>query len=344
VPGLDALDGWTPDGRVERDAHHAVRAVLEGLIGPDERLDAARAACLAMAAQGIVTFHENAAPHIGPEHEIEMVRQAASEAGLRAVVYWGELMAVETAQRLGVAGLAGDLVADGAFGSRTAALSAPYTDRPDTCGHAYVSAEQVRDHVLACTRAGLQAGFHCIGDAALENIREGFEAAERELGTDPIRQAGHRLEHVEMPSRAMIDTMSRLGILASVQPMFDGLWGGPDGMYAARLGERWRQTNPFGALADAGVSLAFGSDSPVTPLGPWAAIRAAVHHHAEEHRLDPATAFAAHTGGARLTVGAPADLAVWDRDPDLTRDADLPRLLRTVAAGRTIHQNEEVAA
>ena len=344
VPGLDALDGWTPDGRVERDAHHAVRAVLEGLIGPDERLDAARAACLAMAAQGIVTFHENAAPHIGPEHEIEMVRQAASEAGLRAVVYWGELMAVETAQRLGVAGLAGDLVADGAFGSRTAALSAPYTDRPDTCGHAYVSAQQVRDHVVACTRAGLQAGFHCIGDAALENIREGFEAAERELGTDPIRQAGHRLEHVEMPSRAMIDTMSRLGILASVQPMFDGLWGGPDGMYAARLGERWRQTNPFGALAEAGVSLAFGSDSPVTPLGPWAAIRAAVHHHAEEHRLDPATAFAAHTGGARLTVGAPADLAVWDQAPDLTQDADVPRLLRTVAAGRTIHQNEEVAA
>ncbi len=152
VPGLDALDGWTPDGRVERDAHHAVRAVLEGLIGPDERLDAARAACRAMAAQGIVTFHENAAPHIGPEHEIEMVRQAASEAGLRAIVYWGELMAVETAQRLGVAGLAGDLVADGAFGSRTAALSAPYADRPDTCGHAYVSAEQVRDHVVACTR------------------------------------------------------------------------------------------------------------------------------------------------------------------------------------------------
>ena len=71
-----------------------------------------------------------------------------------------------------------------------------------------------------------------------------------------------------MPSRAMIDTMSRLGILASVQPMFDGLWGGADGMYAARLGERWRQTNPFGALAEAGVSLAFGSDSPVTPLGP----------------------------------------------------------------------------
>jgi predicted amidohydrolase YtcJ len=253
-------------------------------------------------------------------------------------------MAVATARRLGVAGLAGDLVADGAFGSRTAALSAPYADRPDTCGHAYVSAEQVREHVVACTRADLQAGFHCIGDVALENIREGFEAAERDLGTAAVVKAGHRLEHVEMPSREMIDTMSRLGILASVQPMFDGLWGGSDGMYAARLGDRWRQTNPLRAFAEAGIRLAFGSDSPVTPLGPWAAIRAALHHHAEEHRLDPATAFAAHTGGARLTVGAPADLAVWDQEPDLTTGAELPRLLRTVAAGRTIHENQEVAA
>jgi predicted amidohydrolase YtcJ len=337
VPGLDALIGWSADGRVERDAHHAVRAVLEGLIGPDDRLAAARAACRAMVAQGITEFHENAAPHIGPEHEIEMVRQAADETGLRATVYWGELMVVETAQRLGARGLAGDLVADGAFGSRTAALTAPYADRPETCGHVYVTAEQVRDHVVACTTAGLQAGFHCIGDAALENIREGFEAAERELGAYPIRGARHRLEHVEMPSRAMIETMSRLGITASVQPMFDALWGGPSGMYAARLGERWRDTNPLRALADAGVTLAFGSDSPVTPLGPWAAIRAAVHHHAEEHRLDPATAFAAHTGGARLTAGAEADLAVWDDTPEL------PRLLRTVAAGRTIHVDEESA-
>jgi predicted amidohydrolase YtcJ len=343
VPGLADLDGWTPDGRVERDAHHAVRAVLEGLISPDDRRDAARAACRAMAAQGVTAFHENAAPHIGPEHEIEMIRSAAGEVGLRATIYWGELMAVETARRLGAAGLAGDLIADGAFGSRTAALSQPYADRPGTCGHAYISAEQVRDHVVACTSAGLQAGFHCIGDAALEAIREGLEAAERELGASAIRGGRHRLEHVEMPSPAMVQTMSRLGITASVQPMFDALWGGPDGMYAERLGERWRATNPFRALADAGVTLAFGSDSPVTPLGPWVAVRAAVQHHAEEQRLAPATAFAAHTGGAQLAVGADADLAVWDHLPDLTPGADLPRLLRTVAAGRTIHTNEDAA-
>ena len=359
VPGLEGLDGWTADGRVERDAHHAVRAVLEGLVGPDQRLEAARAACRTMAARGITAFHENAAPHIGPESEIDVVRQAAAEVGVRATVYWGELDAVETAGRLGVEGLAGDLIADGAFGSRTAALSAPYADRPDTCGHAYLSADQVRRHVVACTRAGLQAGFHCIGDAALENIREGFEAAEGDLGAETIRQARHRLEHVEMPSRAMIDTMSRLGILASVQPMFDALWGGPAGMYAARLGGRWAGTNPFGSLAAAGVGLAFGSDSPVTALGPWSAVQAAVHRHDEGQRLPAAAAFHAHTRGGALAgrddesgtleAGMRADLAVWevpagltaDRLPDLAPGAAPPRLLRTVTAGHTTYEGEE---
>jgi hypothetical protein len=353
------LPGWSADGRVERDAHHAVRAVLEELIGPEERHAAALAACREMAAQGIVAFHENAAPHIGPEHEIETVRRAAAEVGVHATVYWGELLAVETAHRLGVTGLAGDLIADGAFGSRTAGLSAPYADREDTCGHVYVTAAQVRDHVVACTEAGLQAGFHCIGDATLDAVGSGFEMAEERLGTDRLRSARHRLEHVEMPSPEVVAVLARLGVVASVQPMFDAHWGGPHGMYAARLGDRWRATNPFLALDRAGVKLAFGSDSPVTRLGPWAAVRAATRHHDDGQRLGTDRAFAAHTRGGALAardddggllaVGHRADLAVWDLGdgaltadglPDLADDTDLPVLGRLLAGGRTIHDRE----
>lgn len=359
VPGLEQLDGWTPDGRVERDAHHAVRSTLESLVTPGDRLEAARAALRSAVSHGLTSVHENAAPHIGPEHEVGTVREAAGEVGIGLVVYWGELMAVDTARRLGAAGLAGDLIADGAFGSRTAALTAPYADRPDTCGHAYLTAEQVRDHVVACTRAGLQAGFHCIGDAALEAVREGFARAAEVLGPDAVRAARHRLEHVEMPSPAMVALLGELGVTASVQPVFDALWGGPDGMYAARLGERWRGTIPLRDLATAGVDLALGSDSPVTPLGPWAAVRAAVRHHDEAQRIDPRAAFHAHTRGGALAArdldaghlerGARADLAVWDCPaglgpdglPDLAPDAPLPRLRRTLVAGRTVHTAPE---
>jgi len=357
VPGLDHLDGATPDGRVERDAHHAVRHAVESLVSDSDRLDAARAACRTMAAAGIVSFHENAAPHIGPESEIALVRQAAQEAGLRAVVYWGELLALEAAERLGVAGLAGDLVADGAFGSRTAALRGPYADA-DTCGHAYLTPEQVRDHVVACTRGGLQAGFHCIGDAALDAIGEGFARAAELVGDETLVAARHRLEHVEMPSPATVALLARLGVVLSVQPAFDALWGGPDDMYAARLGARWEVTNPFGDLVRAGARLAFGSDSPVTPVDPWAAVRAATLHHVPAQRLEVAAAYDAHTRGGALAAGgtpapgvgtlapgAPADLATWqlpgrldDRGwPALGPDVPLPQLRTLLAAGRTIH-------
>ena len=356
VPGLEAQDGWTADGRVERDAHHAVRAVLGGLVGPDQRLAAARCATRAMAANGLVGFHENAAPHIGPEYEVDLVRQAADETGLRATVYWGELGALDAAQRLGARGLAGDLNADGAIGSRTAAMHRSYVDREQHCGHGYLSAAQIADHVVLCTEAGLQAGFHCIGDAAMDAISRGFERAAGVLGPDRIRSARHRLEHVEMPSPAVVQVLSRLGVTASVQPVFDALWGGPDGMYAERLGERWKGMNPFRSMADAGMRLAFGSDSPVTPIGPWSAVRAAVQHQDPDQRLSVGAAFEAHTtGGWRagldddsgsLRVGLRADLTVWDLSEGLGSDgfpeldAELPTLRRTISAGRTIHDVE----
>jgi len=167
------------------------------------------------------------------------------------------------------------------------------------------------------------------------------------VGEDAFRAAGHRVEHLELVCDRAAATLGRLGVVGSVQPAFDELWGGTSGLYTDRLGvERSLASNPLAALARAGVVLAFGSDSPVTPLAPWETVRAAVHHHAPGSRLDPAAAFAAHTAGGwaaahrpggTLTAGAPAFLAVWDTaefPADLT--GELPRCVRTVAGGRTI--------
>jgi predicted amidohydrolase YtcJ len=97
------------------------------------------------------------------------------------------------------------------------------------------------------------------------------------------------------------------------------------------------------------VPLAFGSDAPVTELGPWAAVRAAVQPSDADAGISPTAALAAHTrGGWRaagrdgegvLFPGAPATFALWAADPGLPQlspEAALPTCLATVRRGRTI--------
>jgi predicted amidohydrolase YtcJ len=350
APGVARADGYTPDGRVERDAHHEVRSALFLLVSPGTRADAVRSALQSAAAAGIGLVHELGAPHISPPGDFELL--SALDGPLPEVVgYWGELDGADHARELGCEGAAGDLCVDGAIGSRTAALHAPYADDDTSTGHLYLDADQIARHVVACTRTGLQAGFHVIGDRAVAEMVAGFQAAADALGTAALRSARHRVEHLEMVSPEQTRVLAELGVTASVQPMFDGLWGRPDGLYETRLGERAAAMNPFGSLLRAGVPLAFGSDTPVTPFDPWAAVRAAVWHHDPDQRLSVGAALDAHTSsgwraarrddGGVIAVGAPASLAVWDVAceaeadlPDLRPELDLPRCALTMVRGR----------
>ncbi|MET7680959.1 amidohydrolase [Streptomyces sp. NPDC005423] len=370
---LDRLPGGLgrEDAPLTRDAHHAVRAAALAAVTPAQRAEAQRTALAHAASLGIGSVHECAGPDISSEDDLTgLLRLAAAEPGPRVVGYWAETD-VEKAAELGAAGAAGDLFVDGALGSHTACLHQPYADAGHT-GTAYLDATAVAAHVTACTEAGLQAGFHAIGDAAVTTVVEGVRAAAEKVGLPRIRAARHRVEHAEMLTPETVAAFAELSLTASVQPAFDALWGGEEGLYAQRLGgDRARTLNPFAALLRAGVPLAFGSDSPVTPLGPWAAVRAAAFHRTPEHRVSVRAAFTAHTrGGWRavgrddagvLVPGAPADYAVWRTDalvvqapddrvarwstdprsgtpglPDLTPGADLPVCLRTVVGGRPV--------
>ncbi|MFF5498833.1 amidohydrolase [Streptomyces aquilus] len=368
---LDMTSLGPVDGPLTADAHHAVRATALGAITPAQRAEAQRTALAHAASLGIGSVHECAGPDISSEDDFTgLLRLAAEEAGPRVVGYWAE-RDVEKARELGALGAAGDLFVDGALGSHTACLHRPYTDAEHT-GTAYLDADAVAAHVAECTEAGLQAGFHAIGDAAVTAVVEGVRAAAEKVGLARVRAARHRVEHAEMLTPETIAAFAELGLTASVQPAFDALWGGEEGMYAQRLGaERARTLNPFAALLRAGVPLAFGSDSPVTPLDPWGTVRAAAFHRTPEHRVSVRAAFTAHTrGGWRaigrddagvLVPGAPADYAVWRTDelivqapddrvarwstdprsgtpglPDLSPGADLPVCLRTVVGGRTV--------
>src|SRR5664280_576088 len=92
---------------------------------------------------------------------------ATAEPGPDVVGYWAALGDVMTPARLDVRGAGGDLCCDGTLGSRTAALSAPYADDATTTGVLRHNAADVAAHVLATVAAGLQPGFHVIGDAAV---------------------------------------------------------------------------------------------------------------------------------------------------------------------------------
>ncbi|MFR9803370.1 amidohydrolase [Pseudonocardia sp. RS010] len=341
APGAVGATGWTPSGPLTADSHHHVRRAALAALAPAQRRSAQRAFLDHAAAHGVAEVHECAGPEISGRADLADLLGCGH--GVHVVGYWGEAVAdPETAQALraatGAHGLAGDLFVDGSLGSRTAALHTPYLDAPGCTGNRYLAPEILAGHLTACTRAGIQAGFHVIGEAAVEDAVAALEEAAHRTSPAEVRAVRHRLEHLEMVDAGQAARLAALGAVASVQPLFDAAWGGRDGMYAARLGvERAGGMNPFRALAEAGVVLAFGSDSPVTPLDPWAAVRAAAAHRTPSSSVDEDTALTAHTAGGRHAAGGagtpvpvpggPASYALWDGTT----------CLRTVREGRLLH-------
>src|SRR3954467_8558512 len=169
VPGITGLPGYSPDGRLRLDAHHAVRKAAYGSVPAHPRRAAACATLAPPTALGIGSLHEMGGPEVSSAEDLAGLLELAGERpGPRVVGYWGELAergGLAVVRELGLAGAGGDLFCDGAFGSHTAALSAPYRDLPEPSGALRFETAQLVRHVRACTEAGIQAGFHVIGDA-----------------------------------------------------------------------------------------------------------------------------------------------------------------------------------
>ncbi|MDA2890541.1 amidohydrolase family protein [Mycolicibacterium sp. BiH015] len=362
------------------DAHHKVRRAARERLTARQRTEARTAALDAAAALGIAAVHECAGPEIGGLDDWLELR--AHRHGVEVVGYWGEhvttaAQAAELVAATQARGLAGDLFVDGAIGSRTAWLHEPYIDLAEGCsaptGNTYLDIGAVTAHLSACTEAGVTAGFHVIGDAAVTTVVSALETVVDRFGVAAVARCGHRLEHLEMVTDEQAARLGSWGVIASMQPNFDALWGGEAGMYAQRLGAvRAAGLNPFALLASQGVPLAFGSDSPVTDMNPWATVRAATRHQTPGSAISARAAFAAATRGAwraggvrdglmgTLVPGAPATYAVWDADDfEVTAPADavqrwstdsrsrvpalpaltgsLPKCRQTVHRGAVIH-------
>lgn len=243
------------------------------------------------------------------------------------------------------------LFADGALGSRGAALTEPYADDPATRGLLLEEPGVLRAKVAAAVAAGLQPCVHAIGDRAVREVLLAFaEAGAAARGLRP------RVEHLQILAPEDRPLLARAGAVASVQPVHlasDGPW------VAARLGERTARlagAYAWRAAAAAGAPLAFGSDFPVESPDPRLGLHAAETRRTREggvfapgeavtraEALRAFTAGAAHASFAEgrrgmIREGLDADLTVFAEDlMALPADA-LPRatVTHTIVGGEVI--------
>lgn len=230
------------------------------------------------------------------------------------------------------------VITDGSLGTRTAACSHPYPDDARNHGMLTVDPATLVELMTRATGAGFECAIHAIGDVANSHALDAF-AFTGAVGT---------IEHAQLVAAADLPRFARLGVGASVQPehalddrdLTDSVW---DAQTAVAY--------PLRALADVGANVTFGSDAPVSPLDPWAAMAGAVFRTRggrvawrPEQKVDAATALAASTrggstGGARIEPGGTADLALCERDPLAASEIELREMgiLATLLGGRVTH-------
>ncbi len=222
------------------------------------------------------------------------------------------------------------VISDGSLNTRTALCRHAYPDGGH--GVANLSPEELLADMRLAAANGIEPAVHAIGDEANHRALDAFEA----LGS------GGRIEHAQLVDPADIPRFARLGVTASVQPEH----AMDDRDTADRL---WASTAanafPLASLADAGARLAFGSDAPVAPLDPWAAIASAVGRSRDgrepwhPEQAIPAGLALASSVRSEIAAGEPADVAVLDADP-LAASADELRAMpvaATLLAGRLTH-------
>ena len=336
--GVDRDGEGHPTGLLRKQAVHVARRWFTGELSDAQLAEARQAAVRHAVSVGVASVHEMNGPDQMGARDFDAWLEG--DCPIEVVGYWGAADLDFTGAR-GLRQVGGALLLDGTLGSHTAALEEDYEDAPHS-GHLYESDADLTAFLTEATRCRFQVGLHCIGDRAVRQAVEVLEQVTGKLGLRAVRAARHRLEHCSLVPPPLIPRLAKLGVVASVQPAFDAAYGHRGGLYQRRLGSaRAERMNPLGPLADAGVTLAFGSDGAVPVLDPWATVSAAVHHHRPAFRLGLLTALQAATIGGRKAarqhrVGpiAPAqraDMAAFAIDGDRAEQCVL-----TVTGGRIV--------
>jgi hypothetical protein len=252
---------------------------------------------------------------------------------------------------------------DGSLGSHTAALLEPYADDPKNSGLPRYDATKLNEMTTERVLAGFQIGFHAIGDKGVQMALDAFAGAEKAAREAHVRapDGGEefrlRIEHAQVTTPAQIAQFKALKVIASMQPshlLTDMRWA------QDRLGPKRAATSyAWLAVLNKGVTLAFGTDSPVEPVTPFRGLYAAVTRQSEngkqeyfpQQRLTMDQAIAAYTTGSafaefeekekgKLVAGMLADFIVLDRDVTAASPEKIlaTKVLRTVVGGKTVYE------
>jgi predicted amidohydrolase YtcJ len=245
-------------------------------------------------------------------------------------------------------------LADGALGSRGAALHEDYSDEAGQTGLLLMSPEELESRARAFMSRGFQVCIHAIGDRANTLVVDVLTRGAEATGTRALR---HRVEHAQILRREDIRRLGAAGLVASVQPTHatsDMRWA------EARLGaERLRGSYAWRSLKEAGACLALGSDFPIEnpdvlaglyaartrqdaggwPEGGWYPEERLTGEEAlEGFTVGPAWASFAEARRGRLVAGLDADFVALSVDPveDAAKALVDAKVLRTVVAGADV--------
>ena len=248
------------------------------------------------------------------------------------------------------------LYADGALGSRGAALLDPYADDPRNSGLLLSAPEHIRDVATRALRAGFQVATHAIGDRGNRIVLDAYESA---LAAVPSVDHRFRIEHAQILNFADIPRFATMGVIPSMQAVHqssDMTWAPTRLGYARSYGAyAWR------ALLNTGAIVPNGSDFPVERVNPLYSFHAAVTRTddtdwppggwfpAEKMTRDEAlksitiwpafAAFQEQTMGS-LTPGKYADFVILDHDIMRVPDDMILRtnVIATYIGGKAVYE------
>ncbi|SDK11865.1 amidohydrolase [Microbulbifer yueqingensis] len=274
---IHRLDNGEPSGVLVDNAMSLVQKAIPAPSLQDKKEALAKAFELSLSL-GLTGIHD-----AGIDREtLEAYRQLAAENRIPLRVY--PMISVESDKldKLLKAGHIGEprdrlyvrsikLSADGALGSRGAALLEPYHDRPGESGLLLYPESEILALLRLATGNGFQVNVHAIGDRANHIVLDHLETLDKERDQTPFR---HRVEHAQVLTVDDIKRFPRLNLVASMQPIHAT---SDKNMAGDRLGEkRLEGAYAWQKFLDQGTRIAAGSDFPVEPVNPLYGIHAAV--------------------------------------------------------------------